>query len=174
MKKLFLIFVSISFLLGVQCERALSQERVSAYAQVSASVIIPIAATETSQLNFGRFYPGTSGGTISISPDGYVMTSSTVVADASPRSPGSFLVSGQGDATYAIDFQEGSATLINSESKTMEVSDWVTIPETSDSCMKLAGGSQTVMVGATLKVGSLDENPKGIYTGSYQITFAYN
>jgi hypothetical protein len=29
-------------------------------------------------------------------------------------------------------------------------------------------------VGATLKVRSLDENPKGTYSGTYQITFAYN
>jgi hypothetical protein len=56
----------------------------------------------------------------------------------------------------------------------MQVSDWVTIPENGDTGIRLDGGVQTVLVGATLKVGSLDENPKGIYTGSYQITFAYN
>lgn len=167
-----LIFFA-AYLLQVP-ELVIAQDRATTSGIVSATIVIPIAATETSQLNFGRFFPGTEGGTISISPDGYVKTSATVVPDASHRSPGSFLVSGQGDATYAIDFQEGSATLINSESKTMEVSDWLTIPETSDSCMKLAGGSQTVMVGATLKVGSIDDNPKGVYTGSYQITFAYN
>jgi hypothetical protein len=56
----------------------------------------------------------------------------------------------------------------------MVVSDWVTLPENADTGIKLDGGSQTVMLGATLNVGSIDENPRGIYTGSYQITFAYN
>jgi hypothetical protein len=56
----------------------------------------------------------------------------------------------------------------------MVVSDWVTLPDSGDAGIRLDGGSKTVLVGATLQVGSLDENPKGIYSGSYEITFAYN
>jgi hypothetical protein len=32
----------------------------------------------------------------------------------------------------------------------------------------------TVYVGATLDVGTLNDNPVGIYTGSYTITFDFN
>jgi len=175
MKKFNLILVAIFTLLVLPVKQARAQDRAIATAQVSATIIIPITATETSRLNFGRFFPGSQGGIITISPDGFVMTSSTVVPAASPRSPGSFFLSGQGEATYAIDFQDGRAILTNTvDSKSMEVSDWVTIPENGDAGIKLAGGTQTVMVGATLKVGPMDENPKGIYTGSYQITFSYN
>jgi hypothetical protein len=173
MKKFFLILAAISFFTVLPAGRVLAQDL--ATAQVSATIIVPLTATEASQLNFGRFFPGTQGGTIVVSPTGSVSTSSTVVADASPRNPGSFFVSGQTDATFSIGLPTGSATLTNAtDSKTMEVSDWVTIPENGDAGIKLAGGTQTVMIGATLKVGSMDENPKGIYTGSYQITFAYN
>jgi hypothetical protein len=38
----------------------------------------------------------------------------------------------------------------------------------------LAGGTEKIMVGATLTVNGIESNPKGIYTGSYQVTFAYN
>jgi hypothetical protein len=174
MKKLTLTVLVLLALLAMPVQQALSQEFVHASAQASATIIIPLTATEASALNFGRFYPGEQGGTIQISPTGSVSTSSTVVADASPRNPGSFLVSGQVDATFAIKLPEGPATLTNFESKTMVVSDWVTLPDSGDAGIRLDGGSKTVLVGATLQVGSLDENPKGIYSGSYEITFAYN
>lgn len=38
----------------------------------------------------------------------------------------------------------------------------------------LQGGFQIVYVGATLKVGTIEDNPVGIYTGSYMITFDFN
>jgi hypothetical protein len=173
MKRLILILAILSSLPEL-CHSQV-QARDVAMAQVSATIMIPLTATEATQLNFGRFFPGDQGGTIMITPTGTVMTSSTVVADASPRSPGSFYVSGEVDATYSIALPGGPSTLTNSDAtRTMEVSDWVTLPESGDAGIKLSGGAQTVMVGATLTVGSLDQNPKGIYTGSYQITFAYN
>jgi len=173
MRNLVLILTIFMLLMLVPANGVLAQDK--ATAQVSATIIIPLTATETSQLSFGRFFPGEQGGTIAISPDGSVLTSSTVVADASPKSPGSFLVSGEADATYSIAIPNSPSTLTSADAtKTMEVSDWVTLPESGDTGIRLAGGSQTVMVGATLRVGSLNDNPKGIYTGSYEITFAYN
>ncbi|MCX6226445.1 MAG: DUF4402 domain-containing protein [Bacteroidia bacterium] len=173
MKKLILIIVAISTFLVLPAVRVMAQDR--ATARVSAMIIIPLTATEYTSLNFGRVFPGSQGGTITVSPTGYVVTSSTVVADASPRNPGGFYVTGQTDATFSIALPDGPATLTSTDdSKTMVVSDWVTVPENGDAGIKLTGGNQMVMVGATLNVGSLDENPKGIYTGSYQITFAYN
>ncbi len=174
MGKIKLILLFISLLLKLSISTSLAQEQTTATAQVSATIIIPLTATEASQLNFGRFFPGTDGGTLMIGPNGSVSTSSTVVADASSRNPGSFFVSGEVDATFSIALPGGPSTLTNADSKTMEVSDWVTIPDNNETGIKLEGGTQTVMVGATLKVGSMEENPKGIYTGSYQITFAYN
>jgi hypothetical protein len=173
MKKLILISVAISCFLALPLRQAEAQDL--AFARVSATIIIPLTATEASPLSFGRFFPGDQGGSIIISPTGSIMTSSTVVAAASPVAPGSFFVTGEVDATFAITLPNGPSTLTNSaDSKTMVVSDWVTLPDNNDSGIKLAGGTQTVMVGATLNVGPMDENPKGIYTGSYQIMFAYN
>lgn len=152
-----------------------ANSEVSASAMLSIVIVVPIAARETSSLNFGRFFPGSSGGSITISPNGFVMTTSGVVITASAPSAGCFTVSGQGDATYAINLPNGPVILTNSDgTKTMEVAGWITDPENGDAHVRLAGGSQTVMLGATLRVGSIEENPKGIYTGSYEITFGYN
>jgi len=151
------------------------QLEVSATAMLSIVVVVPISAQESNQLNFGRFYPGASGGTITISPGGFVNTTSDVVIAASAPSAGSFVVSGQGDATYAINLPKGPAILTNMDgSKTMLVDGWVTDPVNGDAKVRLVGGLQTVRLGATLRVGSLNDNPKGLYTGSYEITFSYN
>ncbi len=179
MKKLILISVLSGALLAIPVEEVISQAQttteVAAAAMTSVSIVVPIAARETSQLSFGRFYPGQQGGTITVSPQGYVNATPGVVIAASAPSAGSFSVSGQGDATYAINLPNGPAILTSIDgTKTMEVSNWVSVPENGDAKVRLAGGSQEVRVGATLRVGSLDQNPRGIYTGSYEITFGYN
>ena len=151
------------------------QLEVSATAILSLEVVIPISAQEASPLNFGRFYPGANGGTIRITPGGYVSTTSDVVIAASAPGPGSFIVSGQGDATYAINLPKGPVFLTSTDgTKTMQVDGWITDPVNGDAKVKLAGGVQMVYLGATLHVGSLSQNPKGLYSGIYEINFAYN
>jgi hypothetical protein len=148
---------------------------VAASAMLTIDVVVPIAARETQALNFGTFYPGTSGGTISISPGGLINTTSGVVITASAPSAGVFTVSGQGDATYAINLPMGPATITNGDgTSTMVVSGWISDPVNGDANTRLQGGAQMVRLGATLSMGSLAQNPRGIYTGSYEITFGYN
>ncbi len=53
----------------------------------------------------------------------------------------------------------------------MQVSNWVSDP-LFDNLAKLSDGSQIISIGATLNVGTVDENPVGIYTGSFVLTFA--
>jgi hypothetical protein len=165
----FILITILMFSLG----KVDAQDRASA--EVRTTIIVPLTATETFQLNFGRFYPGSQGGTLVISPEGNVTTTASVASDASPRNPGSFLVTGEADAAFSITLPNTPATLTNANNtSTMQVSNWVSSPQSGDATAKLSGGAQTVWVGATLQVGSLDENPKGIYKGSFQITFAYN
>jgi hypothetical protein len=56
----------------------------------------------------------------------------------------------------------------------MQVKDWVSIPSPGIGAGRLQSGFQVISVGATLKVGPLNDNPVGIYTGSYIITFDFN
>ena len=56
----------------------------------------------------------------------------------------------------------------------MLVSDWVSVPAPGPGGATLQEGFQTVYVGATLEVGTIHDNPVGVYTGSYTITFDFN
>jgi hypothetical protein len=56
----------------------------------------------------------------------------------------------------------------------MRLKNWVSVPSSGLAAGNMQDGAQTVYVGATLEVGPLAENPVGIYTGSYSITFEFN
>jgi hypothetical protein len=56
----------------------------------------------------------------------------------------------------------------------MRVENWLSIPAPGIGTGQLQNGFQVVNVGATLKVGTLQDNPVGIYKGSYTVTFDFN
>ena len=67
------------------------------------------------------------------------------------------------------------AYLTNSENgKTMEVGGWESYPAAGLGAGVLIDGVLNLNVGATLKVGTRSDNPVGIYSGTYSITFSYN
>jgi hypothetical protein len=149
-----------------------SQESVSA--QVFAEVIEALAANEDESLNFGRFTPGNNGGAIVITPDGLRSVQGTVIAAGSGYSAGRFLVAGDPGASFTIRLPDEAAVLVHQQSgKTMQVEAWVSDPPSGDSAT-LSDGSRLVSIGATLTVGPVDENPVGVYAGSFELTFAYN
>jgi hypothetical protein len=163
--------VAVIFLLAAFGANA----QVSASGRISAEVIEALSAEESSSMNFGRFAPGEMGGTVIIPAKGAAISTSSVVSTNTNIAPAVFSVSGAKDATFSITLPDGPTTLTSaSGSNTMLVDGWTATSEHGDDDYILAGGTQKVMVGATLKVGSADENPKGIYTGSFQVTFAYN
>lgn len=126
-------------------------------------------------MNFGQFSTGDQGGSIIIPASGAAIATSTVVPAGNSISPASFSVSGAKDATFSVTLPGGPTTLTSATgSSTMMVTGWTATSEKGDDAYVLAGGTQKVMVGATLRVGDINDNPTGVYTGSYQITFAYN
>jgi hypothetical protein len=56
----------------------------------------------------------------------------------------------------------------------MLVNNWTSIPQAGNGTGKLDNGQQFVSLGATLEVGSMIDNPVGLYSGTYNLTFAYN
>ncbi len=168
--KLIFIFALLS---GLTVSKVNAQASVSATA--SAQVIAVLTATETAQLNFGRFSPETQGGKIILSPEGVRTVEGTVVLGGGAANSASFYITGEYDATFSITLPSGPATLTNIlNAKTMQVSDWQSYPPPGIGVGKLNGGAQTVQVGAILNVGNMFANPIGIYMGIYAITFAYN
>jgi hypothetical protein len=144
-------------------------------AQAFAEVIEALTAYETEQLNFGRFSPETAGGNIVISPDGTRTAQGSVILASGPHNAGQFTVSGAPEATFTIQLPDGPAVLAHQRSnKTMTVDGWVSDPPAGAETSTLPDGSRIISVGATLSIGPVDENPVGIYAGSFELTFSYN
>lgn len=148
---------------------------VSATGHIFAEIIPVFSASETSQMNFGRFSPGPQGGLIILTPDNSVSVMGSVFKGTGTHNAASFYVTGDEDATYSISLPSSPVILTNSsDAKTMKVEGWVSIPSPGIGAGMLQDGFQIVYVGATLKVGTIHDNPVGIYTGSYTITFDFN
>ncbi len=177
MSRLYKIFFSLVFLLFVLKFELLAQVTppVSATGHVIAEVIPVFSASETSQMNFGRFAPGPMGGQIILTPENTISVLGSVFTGTGTHNAASFYVSGDVDAAYSISLPSGPVLLTHTSSpKTMLIKDWVSIPSPGIGAGVLQNGFQIVYVGATLKVGTLYDNPVGVYTGSYTITFDFN
>lgn len=174
LKKIFfcliVIFVaSESFLL------AQTASSVSATGHVTAEVIPVFSATETAQMNFGRFSPGPQGGEIILSPQNSISVLGSIYKGTGMYNAAAFYISGDTDAAFTITLPGGPVVLTHqSVAKTMVIEDWISIPAPGTGAGILYDGSQTVYVGATLKVGTLQDNPVGVYAGTYMITFDFN
>jgi len=138
--------------------------------------VIPVfSATETAQMNFGRFSPGPEGGEIILTPDGTVSVLGSVYKGTGAHNAASFFVSGDADASFTVTLPDDPVVLKHvSSAKTMVIDDWISNPGAGIGAGILQEGSKVVYVGATLKVGRLEDNPVGIYAGTYTITFDFN
>ena len=172
MKKIIFIITILLVFIKVNAQ---PEPTASISAKASAQVIAVLTATETAQLNFGRFSPETQGGKIILTPDGNRSTQGTVVLGSGSHNSGTFYLTGEYEATFSIILPSTPALLTNTlNAKTMSVTDWQSIPSSGVGTGKLTGGSSTVQVGAILNVSDMNANPVGIYTGIYAITFSYN
>ncbi len=152
-----------------------SQNQATITGQAYAEVISALSAYENTQMHFGKFSPEVGGGQIVMSPEGVRTVQGSIALGGGTAQPGRFIINGQADATFSIQLPVGSAELRHSTSnRTMTISNWVSDPPAGTGSGTLNGGNQTVSIGATLNVGSMEDNPVGIYTGTYSLTFAYN
>ncbi len=164
-----------SFMLAAGMAEAQPSSPATATGHISAQVITMISAVETSQLNFGRFSPGPQGGELILTPDNALSVLGSVWSGRGLHNAASFFVTGDPGVTYTITLPTGPVTISHVESaRTMTVKDWRSVPDTQPGAGMLENGAQTVWVGATLQVGTLTDNPVGIYTGTYVITFDFN
>ena len=147
----------------------------TASAHIYAGIITIFSAGEKTQLNFGRFYPGPQGGQIILSPENTISVHGNGFRKTGSHNAASFYLTGEADVAYTISLPKGPVVLTHSKKgSTMTVDGWVSTPSPGQGTGMLQEGGQVVYVGATLKVGSLNDNPVGIYTGSYAITFDFN
>jgi len=91
------------------------------------------------------------------------------------HSAASFYVTGDPGVAYTISLPSAPVTITHTGSaRTMKIEDWKSVPKEEPGAGMLENGFQIVYVGATLSVGTLNDNPVGVYTGTYTITFEFN
>jgi hypothetical protein len=167
-RTIFSVIVLFFFISGF----AKAQATVSA--QAFAEVIEALTANEDESLNFGRFTTGSSGGSVIISPDGLLTVRGTVMPAGGIYNPGRFMITGAPGTSFTISLPGEETVLVHQQSgNTMQVNGWISDPPSGDAA-NLADGSRVVSIGATLNIGNTDENPVGIYAGTFVLTFAYN
>jgi hypothetical protein len=170
-----LIFILLLIFISERDSFSQSSTSVTVTGQIFAEVMSVFAASETAQLNFGKFSPGPQGGEIILTPSGSVSVLGSIYMGNGVHNPASFYVTGDVDASFSISLPVNPVILRHiSSSRTMLVDSWNSNPAPGTGTGMLQNGYQIVYVGATLKVGTLNDNPVGIYTGSYQITFDFN
>jgi hypothetical protein len=173
MKSLISLIFCVTLFFGVLTSNL--QAQVSVTGSIFAEVIATLSANETAQLNFGKFSPETEGGEVLVTPDDSRSSSGTVILGNGVHNAATFYITGENEATYSISLPYQPSTITNVlTNKTMVVRNWSSDPPIGTGTGILSKGSQVVKVGATLVVGNLNDNPVGVYTGSYTITFNYN
>lgn len=149
--------------------------QVTVVGHITAEVVSTLAAEETCQLSFGQFSSGPTGGSIILTAQGTRTATGSVNILNGMNNPGSFLVTGEPDASISMQLPSETATLTNSVNEgKMTVTNWVTDNSKQNSLLIPKNGSQQVNIGATLFIGGAQETPAGIYKGTFNITFNYN
>lgn len=152
-----------------------NQAAAQATATSSADAVIatPITLTNTAGLNFGTILAGTAASTVQMtaaaSPTRTV-TGGDASLIASTISAATFTVDGNAGQTYAITLPADGSVTITSGANTMSINGFT---HSEGATPTLSGTPpDTIHVGATLSVGA--NQAAGTYTGSFDVTVAYN
>jgi hypothetical protein len=153
-----------------------AQAQTTVNATASAELVEALTASEITQLNFGRFVPGSTAGTIKIAStsDG-TRTKEDGVLLVGGGSPGSaeFTISGYANETVNVSLPaDGAVDLTHGTSG--EILNVATFTASTKNPALNASGEATIYVGGSLTIKSASENlTKGLYTGTYTVTFQY-
>lgn len=144
-------------------------------ASAGASVVLGnvITVARSADLAFGRIIitNAASPATVTVGTANSVtgISNATEMSGATIGSA-SFTVSGVADATYAVSFPQASISLGGGASP--PTVDTFTSNPSGSAGLLSAGGTQTVSVGGTLHVPA--NTTTGAYTGTFQVSVAYN
>lgn len=156
-----------------------------ASANVSASVVAPIAITKNTDLVFGNITQ--DNGTVTVSTKGERTKSAAGAAfpgGTETITAAKFTVTGEGDNTFSISTLGSSSTLSGPDEATMEITYLIEaksgitgasgITDTQDNSLTgtLDSGTATIYAGGILTVGSVQAS--GAYTGTLKVTVDYN
>lgn len=172
MKKLLATAAIAAGLLAGGNAFAQSADTSNATATTSVTIIRPLTITKTSDLAFGRIVrPRTGTGTVTLANTGNsVVAAAGAVALASTTSRAIFTIAGEG--AQALTTTIAPSVSLTSGTNTLSVT---LLPDftstvTLDGALA-AAGAKTLNVGGSFNL--LDTQASGAYTGTFQVTVAY-
>ena len=142
----------------------------TATATVTANIIIEMSVTTQGNMAFGDVSTSTSAGSVVLSTTGdRTSIGGATINSSIPGSPGEFSATGEPLAVFSVSMP-ATVQLTSSSNNSMTVDNFISEPSISG---QLDGsGNQSVLVGATLHVGS--QQAFGSYSGLMSLNVNYN
>ena len=170
MKNLLLSIAAIA-MIAFFSNNAMAQ---SETADCGAKILTAMAITETADMHFGTMtVPSTVaevdlavGGTVSIASGTLTLLAQTPTAHAA-----AYDITGDAAATYAITLPTNGTVSITEGATPMQVIDFICSYGGLTSTLD-GSGDDNFTVGATLQLA--DAQPAGTYTGTFDVSVAYN
>jgi hypothetical protein len=130
-----------------------------------ASWALEMAIQNNQELSFGSFVAG-GGGSVTVSASGGVL-----LIPSSAGAAATFTVTGDANATYTIQLPGNDFVKLTGPGGDMFINEFTGSPSGAAGQLS-AGGSQSLLVGATLNIAS--GQAPGQYAGSFSVTVDYN
>jgi hypothetical protein len=171
MKKLAILFAGL-FIMAISVQNVYAQPGASDNGTATALILEPITITADQVLEFGSIAAGSSSSDIKISTSGVrsLEDGDATLYTSDPGQHGTFNVSGENDATYAITLPSNGDVTLEGDGTDLVVKDFVSDPDETGTLN--ASGVQTINVGATVVVPA--GQTAGSYSGQYEVTVNYN
>jgi hypothetical protein len=147
----------------------------TATATASAVIVTPVSVTNTANLSFGSFDPGTTG-TVTVDTTGARHASGVTLAGGTPGAA-EMTISGQSGLSYSISYA-GTSTSLRNGADTLDmviVSDLGGAATSSGAPVvsgTLGAGPATLRIGGILSVSNPGNQP-GAYTGIIAVAVQY-
>ena len=168
MKKFGILFI---VLVGI-ATTSFGQNSATENATSSATIVGALTLTNTADLKFGQMTTAAVGGETVVvdTADGITAGANITLIASSPVSSAAYTVAGTVGATYSITLPADGVVTLTGAGAPMDV-DTFTSSLGATSTIPL-GGSQILKVGASLHVAAAQA--AGVYTGTFDVTVAYN
>lgn len=143
--------------------------------KMEVEIAVPVTATETELLNFGRIVPETAGGTVRITPQGERTSSGSITLMDDAYSAGRFTIAGMPSSLVSIVLPQTPQRLVLSSGVSeVTVDEFTSDVPVGGQVVRQSDGKAEISIGATLYIGNGLTNPDGYYTGTYEVVFMYN
>lgn len=147
----------------------------SVLGKMEVELAVPVTATETELLNFGKIVAEAGGGSVVISPNGERTASGSLLLMDEIYSAGRFTVAGVPNSLVSVLLPQTPQRLtLSNGSSEIYVDAFISDIPVGGQVIRQADGKAEISIGATLLIGNGLSNPAGYYTGTYEVVFMYN